>query len=131
MLLAAGCGSDAVILGAPGTDDLSSAVTAAEGPSTPLDTAAGETATLDSVAPLTCGDQNGGGDQHVDFEAIRAEKVAAKPEVMARHQALLDERYDQEDDPSDVTMPRGKPFKRLRRPWRKKPCGCWPWRGAT
>jgi len=114
VLLAAGCGSDAVVLTAPGTEELSAAVTAGEGASTPLDTpSAGTvpigTASLDSSAPMTCGDQNGGGDQHVDFEAIRAEKIAGKPEVMARHQALLEERYDLGDEPSDVTMTRGKP----------------------
>jgi cytochrome c peroxidase len=56
-----------------------------------------------------CGDQNGGGDQHVDFEALRAQKVAQKPEVMARHLALLEDRYDLSDTPGDVTMTRGKP----------------------
>jgi cytochrome c peroxidase len=60
--------------------------------------------------PAMCGDRNGGGDQHVDFPTLRREKVAAKPGVMARHQALLDARYDLSDRPSpDVAMSRGKP----------------------
>jgi cytochrome c peroxidase len=104
VLIAAGCGSDAVILTSPETDDFSAAVTS------------GGEELSGSVAgtppppppPLVCGDQNGGGDQHVDFEAIRAQKIAQKPEVEARHQALLEERYDLSDIPSDVTMTRGK-----------------------
>jgi cytochrome c peroxidase len=105
VLISAGCGSDAVILTAPDTDELSSAVTATG------DQVVSPAATPPPPAPgLVCGDQNGGGDQHVDFEALRAEKVAQKPEVMARHQALLEERYDLGDIPSDdVTMTRGKP----------------------
>lgn len=101
-LLAAGCGSDAVILTASDTDDLSSAVSASEAQSLPPEPL--------PAPPLVCGDQNGGGDQHVDFEAIRAAKVADKPAVLARHRALLEERYDLSDEPSeDVTMTRGKP----------------------
>src|SRR5690606_15186450 len=42
--------------------------------------------------PASCGDQNGGGDQHVDFEAMREAKVAEKPEVMERQLALLEQR---------------------------------------
>jgi cytochrome c peroxidase len=105
-LVAAGCGSDAVILtGPPETDELSSAVSAAE-----EQAAASLAATPPPPPPpLVCGAQNGGGDQHFDFEAIRAEKIAQKPEVEARHQALLEERYDLSDIPSDVTMTRGKP----------------------
>lgn len=103
--VAAGCGSDAVILTASDTDELSSAVTAADeqnaSPAPPPEP---------PPPPLVCGDQNGGGDQHVNFEALRAEKVAQKPEVEARHQALLEERYDLSDIPSDdVAMTRGKP----------------------
>ena len=59
---------------------------------------------------LVCGDTNGGGDQHVDFEALRAAKVAQKPEVMARQLALLEQRYELADNPSEtVTMTGGKP----------------------
>jgi cytochrome c peroxidase len=58
--------------------------------------------------PASCGDQNGGGDQHVDFEALRAAKIAEKAEVEERQQALLELRYDLSDTPSAVTMTRGK-----------------------
>jgi cytochrome c peroxidase len=106
-LIAAGCGSDAVILTAPETtDELSSAVSTA-------DEQAASLAAIPQPPPppaLVCGDQNGGGDQHVDFEAIRAQKIAQKPEVEARHQALLELRYDLSDIPSDTTMTRGKPL---------------------
>ncbi|HEY5956061.1 MAG TPA: cytochrome B6 [Polyangiaceae bacterium] len=58
----------------------------------------------------TCGDMNGGGDQHVDFDAMMAQKSAEKPEVMARQLALLELRYDLSDRPtSDTTMTAGKP----------------------
>lgn len=57
-----------------------------------------------------CGDMNGGGDQHVDFEALRAAKVAEKPEVEWRQMTLLEARYDLSDRPSArVSMARGKP----------------------
>jgi cytochrome c peroxidase len=60
-----------------------------------------------------CGDQNGGGDQHVDFEALRAAKVAEKAEVEQRQRSLLELRYDLSDDPSpDASMTRGKPLQR-------------------
>src|SRR3954468_23390229 len=50
-----------------------------------------------------------GGDQHYDFDAIRAQLIALKPGVAQRHAALLDERYDLSDNPaSDVAMTRGK-----------------------
>jgi len=63
--------------------------------------------------PAVCGDMNGGGDQHVDFEALRAAKIAAKPEVTQRQQTLLQLRYDLADDPSpDVSMSGGKPVQR-------------------
>jgi cytochrome c peroxidase len=59
--------------------------------------------------PASCGDMNGGGDQHVDFEALRAAKVAEKPEVMQRQLALLEARYDLSDAPSPLlTMSGGK-----------------------
>ncbi len=67
-------------------------------------------------APLpaaTCGDQNGGGDQHVDFPKLMATKQKEKAEVMKRHQALLDARYDLADNPSPrATMTRGKPVQK-------------------
>jgi cytochrome c peroxidase len=50
-----------------------------------------------------------GGDQHYDFDSIRAQLVAMKPEVEARQAALLNERYDLADSASpDVAMTRGK-----------------------
>ncbi|HEX2677598.1 MAG TPA: hypothetical protein VHM19_13185, partial [Polyangiales bacterium] len=52
--------------------------------------------------PAVCGDMNGGGDQHVDFAALRAAKVAEKPVVEQRQQQLLELRYDLSDNPSDV-----------------------------
>jgi cytochrome c peroxidase len=60
--------------------------------------------------PASCGDQNGGGDQHVDFEALRAAKIAEKPLAMELQLALLDARYDLSDVPSDATMTGGKPL---------------------
>jgi cytochrome c peroxidase len=60
--------------------------------------------------PAVCGDMNGGGDQHVDFAALRAAKVAEKPVAEQRQQQLLELRYDLSDSPSDVTMTRGKPL---------------------
>jgi len=61
--------------------------------------------------PALCGDQNGGGDQHVDFAALMKAKAAEKDVVMARQRALLEARYDLADRPSsDVTMSRGKPI---------------------
>jgi cytochrome c peroxidase len=60
--------------------------------------------------PAACGDMNGGGDQHVDFDKLVETKTAEKAEVMTRQLALLDERYDLVPRPSDVTMTRGKPL---------------------
>jgi cytochrome c peroxidase len=60
--------------------------------------------------PASCGDQNGGGDQHVDFEAMRAAKVAEKPLAMEQQLALLATRYDLGDVPADATMTGGKPL---------------------
>ncbi|HKO93152.1 MAG TPA: hypothetical protein VJU61_18480, partial [Polyangiaceae bacterium] len=60
--------------------------------------------------PAACGDMNGGGDQHVDFDGLVAVKTAEKAEVEARQQALLDARYDLIPAPSDVTMTGGKPL---------------------
>lgn len=60
--------------------------------------------------PAVCGDTNGGGDQHVDFGALRAAKIAEKPVVMERQLTLLEARYDLADKPSSsVKMSRGKP----------------------
>jgi len=59
--------------------------------------------------PAACGDMNGGGDQHVDFEALMAAKIAEKPIAEARQQALLELRYDLSDLPADeVAMSGGK-----------------------
>jgi len=58
----------------------------------------------------TCGDMNGGGDQHVDFPTLMETKIAEKPIAMERQLELLAVRYDLEDRPSsEVTMSRGKP----------------------
>lgn len=44
------------------------------------------------------------------FEAIMTRMMEAKPEIQARHMALLEERYDLSDNPiSGVEMSRGKP----------------------
>ncbi len=43
------------------------------------------------------------------FEELKARLSAEKPAVMAEQFALLEERYDLADNPSDVTMTRGKP----------------------
>jgi cytochrome c peroxidase len=60
--------------------------------------------------PATCGDMNGGGDQHVDFSGLMTAKAAEKDEVMQRQLALLDVRYDLSDQSSaDVAMSGGKP----------------------
>src|SRR6187431_2151699 len=60
--------------------------------------------------PASCGDQNGGGDQHIDFDAMRAAKVAEKPAVEQRQAELLAARYDMSDRPAaGVVMSRGKP----------------------
>lgn len=50
--------------------------------------------------PASCGDMNGGGDQHVDFEALRAAKIEEKPIAEERQMALLEARYDLSDLPS-------------------------------
>lgn len=60
----------------------------------------------------TCGDMNGGGDQHVDFEKLRDTKIAEKPIAMERQLALLDARYDLADRPSKVKMSGGKSVQR-------------------
>jgi len=58
--------------------------------------------------PATCGDMNGGGDQHVDFPTLMKVKMSEKEEFMTRQQELLQVRYDLSDRPADVTMSRGK-----------------------
>lgn len=48
---------------------------------------------------------------HEDFSAILARMKAAKPEVMKRHMALLEARYDLSNRPAPgATMTRGKPI---------------------
>ena len=49
-----------------------------------------------------CGDMNGGGDQHVDFDKLVANKTREKSEAMERQRALLASRYDLTDRPSSV-----------------------------
>jgi cytochrome c peroxidase len=57
----------------------------------------------------SCGDMNGGGDQHVDFPGLMAAKIAEKTEAEQRQLALLDFRYELSDVPApNVTMSRGK-----------------------
>ncbi len=62
--------------------------------------------------PAACGDMNGGGDQHVDFDALMKAKIEEKAPAMERQLALLEARYDLSDDPGPVTMTRGKPVQR-------------------
>lgn len=45
---------------------------------------------------------------HESFKSIMDKDVADKPEVMKRQQALLEERYDLSDNPSDVMMSAGR-----------------------
>lgn len=57
----------------------------------------------------TCGDMNGGGDQHVDFPGLMATKIAEKTETEQRQLELLQFRYDLSDVAApNVTMSRGK-----------------------
>jgi cytochrome c peroxidase len=60
--------------------------------------------------PASCGDMNGGGDEHVDFPALFEAKVAEKPAAMERQLALLEARYDLSDRPGSRTMTGGKPI---------------------
>jgi cytochrome c peroxidase len=87
--------------------------------SAPLVPDAGAIALPDGAPPnapppaATCGDMNGGGDQHVDFPALMAQKIAEKPQAEARQAALLAARYDLSDNPDPTaTMTRGKPVQR-------------------
>ena len=49
-------------------------------------------------------------DIHESFASIMARMSAAKPEIMQRHKAVLDQRYDLSSHPAPgVTMSRGKP----------------------
>jgi cytochrome c peroxidase len=60
--------------------------------------------------PSMCGDMNGGGDQHVDFEALRAAKIEEKPVAEERQRALLEARYDLTDRPhAMLSSSGGKP----------------------
>ena len=61
--------------------------------------------------PAMCGDMNGGGDQHVDFEALRAAKIEEKPIAQERQRALLEARYDLGDSPhANLVSSGGKPI---------------------
>ncbi len=52
----------------------------------------------------------GGQEAKETFAAVMARMTAAKPEIMKRHMALLNERYDLSNRPAaGVTMSRGKP----------------------
>jgi len=49
-------------------------------------------------------------DIHESFSAIQSRMTAAKPEIMKRHMALLEQRYDLSNHPAQgVTMSGGKP----------------------
>ncbi|HEX2678414.1 MAG TPA: cytochrome B6 [Polyangiales bacterium] len=50
---------------------------------------------------------NGGGDQHVNFDALMPLKIAEKPIAMQRQLELLMERYDLADRPSKLKMSGG------------------------
>jgi cytochrome c peroxidase len=50
-------------------------------------------------------------DIHETFSAIYSRMTAAKPEIMKRHTALLEQRYDLSDRPAQgITMSRSKPL---------------------
>jgi cytochrome c peroxidase len=50
-------------------------------------------------------------DIHETFSAIYSRMTAAKPEIMRRHKALLEQRYDLSDRPAQgITMSRSKPL---------------------
>ncbi len=50
-------------------------------------------------------------DIHESFATIKARMSAAKPEIMRRHIAVLEERYDLSNRPAQgITMSRGKPL---------------------
>jgi cytochrome c peroxidase len=104
IILAAGCGADR----APTNETASRQPTAAESPADDFV----DPPPNAPPPPASCGDQNGGGDQHVDFEALMEAKVAEKAGAMDRQFALLEARYDLADDPGAVTMTRGKPVQR-------------------
>jgi cytochrome c peroxidase len=71
---------------------------------------AGSVAALYSQQPTTRATSYAPVAVHEDFAAILARMKAAKPEVMKRHMALLEARYDLSNRPAPgVTMSRGKP----------------------
>jgi len=51
------------------------------------------------------------------FEALKERLTAEKPQVMADHLAFLMTRYDLSDNPSSVTMTRGRPVQQGIRVW--------------
>lgn len=75
----------------------------------PVDTGPSDAPTNAPAPPAACGDMNGGGDQHVDFDALRTIKIGEKAEAEARQQALLELRYDLGDHVGSQRMTRGKP----------------------
>src|ERR1041384_8672650 len=78
-------------------------------PQGPIDTGPEDPPANAPLPPAMCGDQNGGGDQHVDFPTLKANKVAEKDAAMTRQLALLELRYDLRDRSGSLQMTRGKP----------------------
>lgn len=82
----------------------------------PLVQAQEKTGTKDNESPMAQGN---------DFAAVMARMKAAKPDVLKKHQALLEERYDLSDSPAKgVSMSRGKAVQQGARA--KLPTG-WTW----
>jgi cytochrome c peroxidase len=79
-------------------------------PRGPVDTGPSDPPPNAPPPPASCGDMNGGGDQHVDFDTLMANKIAEKTEAMTRQLQLLEGRYDLSDSPSGQAMTRGKPI---------------------
>jgi cytochrome c peroxidase len=102
ILLSAGCGTDSPNQPPP-TDTY-----VREGQASPADEIADPPPNA-PPPPASCGDQNGGGDQHVDFPTLFATKVAEKPIAMGRQLELLAQRYDLSENAADVSMTGGKP----------------------
>jgi cytochrome c peroxidase len=102
-----GCASLFALLVACQTEPSPTPPPSVEGTSRPVDLSDGPPNA--PPPPASCGDQNGGGDQHVDFAKLMETKIAEKPIAMERQLALLNARYDLSDRPAPgVTMSRGK-----------------------
>ncbi len=99
-LLAWGCGSE----GEKGAGRASSAL-----PGSPAELGPVDPPPNAPPPPAMCGDMNGGGDQHVDFAALRETKIAEKDAAMTQQQELLELRYDLASRSGAARMSRGKP----------------------